>query len=88
MDDLDDLLFGYITSGNPKSNEHLKRYLRLYPRYREEIIEFTATWRALSILEKVLPPPAPDPVLDRRILRRAQAQLRVLLRQRASERGF
>ncbi len=88
MDDLDDLLFRYITSGNPKSNEHLKRYLRLYPRYREEIIEFTATWRALSIVKKVLPPPPPDPVLDRQILRRAQAQLRVLLRQRASERVF
>ena len=57
MYDADDVLFDYVAHGNPKSNEDLKRHLRRHPRFREEIVEFTATWRALSILEKVLPPP-------------------------------
>jgi hypothetical protein len=48
--------FAYISHANPKSNEDLKRYLRSYPGFREEIIEFTATWRALSIVAKILPP--------------------------------
>jgi hypothetical protein len=59
-DELDMLLFDYVARANPKSNEDLKRYLRLYPLYREEIIEFTANWRA-SIVEKVTPPPLLDP---------------------------
>ncbi len=84
MDELDDLLFDYTTRGNPKSNEHLKRYLRRYPQFREEIIDFTASWRALSILEKVLPPAPPDPVVEREILRRAQARRRAMWRRRAS----
>lgn len=84
MDDLDDLLFDYTTRANPKSNEHLKRYLRRYPQFREEIIDFTANWRALSILEKVLPPALPDPLVEREILRRAQARLRAMRRRRTS----
>lgn len=76
----DDVLFEYATRGNPKSNEDLKRYLRRYPQFREEIIEFTATWRALSIVEKVLPPAPSDPAVEARLLRRAQARLRALRR--------
>jgi hypothetical protein len=51
------VLFRYVSQYNLKSNEDLKRFLRLYPAYREEIIDFTATWRALSILDKFLPTP-------------------------------
>jgi hypothetical protein len=86
MFDLDIVLFDYVAYGNPKSNEHLKRYLRRYPEFREDIIEFTANWRALSIVEKVLPPPQPDPAADREILRRAKAQLRSLMRRRSRAR--
>ena len=84
MDELDNLLFEYVAHANPKSNEDLKRYLRRYPRYREEIIDFTANWRALSILDKVLPPPPVDPALERQMLRRAQADFRARRRRRAS----
>jgi hypothetical protein len=87
VDDLDQVLFDYSTRANPKSNEHLKRYLRRYPAYRDDIIEFTATWRALSILDKVLPPPPPDPRGDRQILRRAKANFRALTRRRAGSRA-
>jgi hypothetical protein len=52
---LDEVLFEYVAHGNPKSNEHLKRLLHRFPEHREEIIDFTATWRALSILETALP---------------------------------
>jgi hypothetical protein len=83
MDDLDAVLFDYVAHGNPKSNEHLKRYLRRYPEFREDIIEFTANWRALSIVEKVLPPAQPDSAADRDILRRAKAQLRGVMRRRS-----
>jgi hypothetical protein len=79
-DELDDLFFDYITRANPKSNEDLKRYLRRYPRFREEIIEFTANWRALSILEKVLPPAPPDPAMEKQLLRRARASYRAMAR--------
>jgi hypothetical protein len=82
MDELDNLLFEYVAHANPKSNEDLKRYLRRYPRYREEIIDFTANWRALSILDKVLPPPPVDPALERQMLRRARADLRAKQRRR------
>lgn len=85
LDDLDDLLFDYITNANPKSNEDLKRYLRRYPQFREAIIDFTATWRALSIVEKVLPPPPSDPAAERELLRRAQAEFRAMWRRRSSE---
>jgi hypothetical protein len=80
--EIDDVLFDYVAHGNPKSNEHLKRYLRRYPQLREEIVDFTAYWRALSILEKVLPPVTPDPAVERQLLRRAQARLRALRRRR------
>lgn len=79
-DELDMLLFDYVARANPKSNEDLKRYLRRYPQYREEIIEFTATWRSLSILEKVMPPPLSDPAADRRRPQRARARPRALRR--------
>jgi hypothetical protein len=82
--DLDDVLFKYVSRSNPKSNEDLKRFLRLYPLYREEIIEFTATWRALSILEWVKPPP--DPVDERQLMRHAKVHLRTLQRHRTSKR--
>lgn len=82
-DQLDELIFDYITRANPKSNDDLKRYLRLYPQFREAIIEFTATWRALSIIEKVLPPPTDDPVIERQLLRRAQARSSAIRRRRA-----
>ena len=32
-DELDDLFFDYIARANPKSNDDLKRYLRLYPQF-------------------------------------------------------
>ena len=79
---VDDALFEYVSEFNPKSNDDLKRFLRRYPAYREEIIEFTATWRALSILDTILPPPPPDPAVERRIMRRAKAQFRALRRRR------
>jgi len=79
----DDVLFEYVSRGNPKSNEHLKRFLRLYPQYREEIIDFTATWRAMSILDRILPPPLPDPAVERELLRRAKKSWHALQRRRA-----
>ena len=88
MYDLDTVLFDYVAYWNPKSNEHLKRYLRRYPEFREDIIEFTANWRALSIVDKVLPPQQPDPAADRNILRLAKAQLRGLMRQRSRARAM
>jgi hypothetical protein len=84
MQNADDVLFRYVSQYNPKSNDDLKRFLRLYPIYREVIIDFTATWRALSILDKILPPPETDPVIDRHLLRQAKAQLRAARRRRAS----
>jgi hypothetical protein len=87
MDQLDLVLFDYITRGNPKSNEDLKRCLRRYPEYRDDIIEFTANWRAFSILDRVLPPPASDPAADRELMRRAKAQLRRLMRRRPRTRA-
>src|SRR5215510_10771058 len=82
--DLDNVLFRYVSQGNPKSNEDLKRFLRLYPLYRDEIIEFTATWRALSILEWVQP--APDLVDERLLVQHAKVDLRIAQRRRASTR--
>lgn len=79
----DDVLFEYVSRGNPKSNEHLTRFLRLYPEYREEIIDFAATWRAMSILDKVLPPPTPDPAVEPELLRCARKSFRALQRRRA-----
>jgi hypothetical protein len=78
--DLDDVFVAYVGQANPKSNEDLKHYLRRYPQYREEIIEFTANWRALAILETVLPPPETDPAAERRLMRHAKTHLRALQR--------
>jgi len=80
---LDNVLFKYVSQGIPKSNEDLKRFLRLYPLYREEIIEFTATWRALSILERVRRAPGP---VDERLVQHENAHLRTAQRCRASAR--
>jgi hypothetical protein len=85
MAELDEVLFEYVAQGNPKSNEHLKRFLHRFPEHCEEIIDFTATWRALSILETALPAPEPDPLVERQILNRAQARWRVLRRRQAKE---
>lgn len=83
MRSLDDVLFNYTSQSNPKSNEDLKRVLRLYPEYREEIIEFTATWRALSILERVAPPAPMDLVVEREMMQQAMTHLRAIQRHRA-----
>jgi hypothetical protein len=80
----DDVLFKYVSQGNPKSNEDLKRFLHLYPECREEIVDFTATWRAMSILDRILPPPTPDPAVERELLRYAKTNLQALRRRRAS----
>ncbi len=85
MADLDDVLFAYVAHGNPKSNEQLTRFLRRFPEHREEIIDFTATWRALSILEQVLPAPKPGPLVERQIWKRARACWRVQRRRQAKE---
>lgn len=84
--DADDVLVDYIAHANPKSNEDLKRYLRRHPRFHDEIVEFTAAWRALSILERVLPPDPPNPAVERQLIRRAQARLRAM-RRRMSEKA-
>jgi hypothetical protein len=76
------VLLDYVAHANPKSNADLKRFLRRYPEFRENIIEFTASWRALAILDKVLPPTEPNPEIDRQILQRAKAQMRRLMRRR------
>jgi hypothetical protein len=85
MAELNDILFEFVAHGNPKSNEHLKRFLRRFPEQREEIIDFTATWRAVSILETTLPAPESDPLVEREMWKRAQARWRVLRRRRAKE---
>lgn len=85
MHQVDEVLFDYIARGNPKSNEDLKKYLRRYPHLRDEIIEFTANWRALAILDRVLPPVPPDPVIEARLMQRARARLRSMRRRRADE---
>jgi len=86
MASADDVLFNYVSRANPKSNDDLKRFLRRYLEHREEIIDFTATWRALSILDTVLPPAVIDPVEERRMLNHAKAHLRTLQRHRSSTR--
>jgi hypothetical protein len=87
-DELDMLLFDYVARANPKSNEDLRRYLRRYPQYREEIIGFTANWRALAIIERVAPPAPLDPATERHMLRRAQARLSAVRLRRASRTGL
>ena len=82
--ELDNVLFKYVSHANPKSNVDLKRFLRLYPSYRQEIIEFTATWRALSILEWVQP--TADPIDERLLLQHVKMHVRTLQRRRASPR--
>jgi hypothetical protein len=87
MAELNDVLFEYVAHGNPKPNEDLKRFLRRFPEQREEIIDFTATWRAMSILETTLPAAKSDPLVERNILKRAQARWRVLRRRHAKGAG-
>jgi hypothetical protein len=83
MTDAFDVLFDYVTHGSPNSAEHTRRYVGRYPQFRDEIIELAAVWRALSIIEAVLPPPEPNLVGDRRILWRAQVEFRAGRRGRA-----
>jgi hypothetical protein len=83
----EDVLFKYAAEYNPKSNDDLKRFLRLYPTYRELIIDFTATWRAMSILDRMLPTPKPDPIIEHKLLQRAKANLRTLRRRRLRNRS-
>jgi hypothetical protein len=68
MNELEDLLRDYAIHSDPRSNADLRHWLRLYPQFREEIIEFTADWRALSMLDQALG-------LERKFIRRAQARL-------------
>ena len=86
MSEVEDVLFDYVSHGNPKSDEHLRQYLRRYPRFREEIVEFTANWRVASILEAVLPSARPDPVVERKLLRRGQARCRRMQRRTGATR--
>jgi hypothetical protein len=79
----DDVLFEYVSQGNPKSNDDFGRFLRHYPQYREELIDFTATWRAMAILDTVLPPPAIDPAAERQMLDCAKAHVRAMHRRRS-----
>ena len=83
MSDLDDVLFDYVSRANPKSNEDLNRFLRRYPEHREKIIDFTATWRAMAILDAVLPPAVLDPAEEQQMLCFARAHLRTLQHRRA-----
>jgi hypothetical protein len=86
LDDADDVLVDYIAHANAKSNEDLKRYPRRHLRFHDEVVELTATWRALSILERVLLPDPPNRAVVRQLIRRAQARLRAV-RRRMSEKG-
>lgn len=79
MNELEDLLRDYATHSDPKSNADLRHWLRLYPQFREEIIEFTADWRALSMLDHALS-------LERKFIRRALAQLISRPRRRGDDR--
>jgi hypothetical protein len=54
MADANDVLFDYVTHGNPSSTEHTNRYLRRYPQFRQEIIELAALWRAVSTIDLLL----------------------------------
>jgi hypothetical protein len=80
MPELADILFEYTACGSPTCDDDLRRYLRLYPEHREGIVDFTAAWRSMLILDKALPPPTPEPAVERRILRRAKARCRALRR--------
>jgi hypothetical protein len=83
-DALDELLHDYVMNANPKSNEDLTRYLRRYPQFREVIIDFTATWRAI---EKVLPPPR-DLVGEEELMRHAETRLRASRRCRSERKSW
>jgi hypothetical protein len=86
MADAYDVLFDYVTRGSPNSTEHTERYLRRYPQFRAEIVELAALWRALSIIEALLPPAERDPVGDRPVYWRAAAQDHAERRRRARQR--
>jgi hypothetical protein len=74
MADANDVLFGYVTRGNPSSTEHTKRYLRRYPQFRQEIIELAAVWRAISTIESLVgdTAAAPYPVTRSKMNMRAR----------------
>jgi uncharacterized protein YfaA (DUF2138 family) len=84
MPSSDDVLFEYVSQGNPKSNDDFRRFLQLYPEYREELIDFTATWRAMAILDTILPPTPIDPLVEREMLHCARAHARAMCRRRSA----
>ena len=87
MPSADDVLFEYVSQGNPKSNDDFRRFLRLYPECREELIDFTATWRALAILDTILPPTPIEAPIEREAMRRARMQARAMWRRSSGDRG-
>lgn len=53
--DLEDVLNEYVASSSNPSKELLSEWIRRYPEYRQEIIDFTASWSLMNHL-----PPSPD----------------------------
>ena len=51
---LEDVLDAYVASGSDP-NDPLDEWIRLYPEYEEELIEFAVSWSLMKSL-----PPAPD----------------------------
>ena len=80
MNELENLLRDYATHGDPRSNADLKRWLRLYPQFHDDIIKFTASWRVLCMLDQALS-------LERQFIWRAQARLMRRPRPRRNERA-
>jgi hypothetical protein len=78
MVELDFVLFEYVTHSIPKPNEHVKHFLKRYPRCYDAVIELTANWRAFSVLDRLLPC-KPEPGADRQHLQRARTHKRRLL---------
>lgn len=74
MTDANDVLFDYVTHGNPSSTEHTKRYLRRYPQFSQEIVELAAIWRAISTIQFLLgdTSAAPCPATASKMKRRAR----------------
>jgi len=80
----DEVLVKYVAQGNPKSNDSFRSFLRRYPEHREELIDFTATWRAMAILDRIAPPTPIDPQVEQEMLLYARTHTRVLSRRRSS----
>jgi hypothetical protein len=52
---LEDVLDAYVASNSVPSQQALKEWIRRYPNYRRELIEFTVSWTMIEHL-----PPSPD----------------------------